>query len=337
MDTTVQPRSRVLQALAFQESDIRPYYVWIDAAVAGPLAGWYGVPDVKDAIITDHQVMREVTTLRRPLSADTFMDDFGAVWRQGAALHVERPALREPSLAGYRFPDLTTDAHFAGLDAWLVQNARRFKIVQLGMLFWERTWAMRGMEEIMMDLHFHPQFVDALLDRLEEVCLAIIGRLARDFGDQIDAIGFSDDYGGQHTMLISPAHWRRFFKPHLRRLYDRIHAAGKYVYLHTCGHVTPIVGELVELGVDMLQPIQPESMDIFALKRDFGRDLCFAGGISTQVTLPFGTPAQVRDETLRCLEIMGKGGGYVAAPAKPILPGVPLANAVALLDVLGNQ
>jgi len=167
--------------------------------------------------------------------------------------------------------------------------------------------------------------------------MAVIGRLARDFGDRIDAIGFSDDYGAQNALLISPAHWRRFFKPHLRRMYDRIHAAGKFVYLHSCGHVTPIVGELIELGVDMLQPIQPESMDIFALKREFGRQITFAGGISTQYTLPFGTPQQVRDETLRCLDEMGAGGGYVAAPAKPILPGVPLANAVALLDTLAGQ
>jgi len=331
------PRDRVLKSLAFEQSDICPYYVWIDEAMAGPLAEHYGVEDVKDTVITDHQVMREIIALRTSLSDDTFVDDFGAIWRQGAVLHVERPALAEPSLKGYRFPDLTSDAHFDGLADWLAENSHRFKIVQLGLLFWERTWAMRGMEQIMMDLHYHPTFVDALMDGLESMCMAVIERLARDFGDQIDAIGFSDDYGGQESILISPRHWRRYFKPHLRRMYERIRSASKVVYLHTCGNVEPIVGELVELGVNMLQPIQPESMDIFALKREYGRDLCFAGGISTQYTLPFGTPEQVRGETLKCIDVMGEGGGYVAAPAKPIMPGVPLANAVALLDTLANQ
>jgi uroporphyrinogen decarboxylase len=337
MGSVSLPRDRVLKALAHQESDICPYYVWIDPQMAGPLASWYGVSDVKDIIVVDHQVMYDFSARPRPLSDDSFVDEFGAVWRQGAELHVERPALSEPSLNGYTFPDLTTDAHFVGLQGWLESHRHRFKIVQLGMLFWERTWAMRGMAQIMMDLHDHPLFVDALLDNLESICSSVISRLARDFGDRIDAIGFSDDYGAQNAMLVSPAHWRRYFKPHLRRMYDRIHSAGKFVYLHSCGHIEPIVGELIELGVDMLQPIQPESMDIFALKRQYGSRLCFAGGISTQWTLPFGTPEQVRDATRRCLETMGEGGGYVAAPAKPILPGVPLANAVALLDTLGNQ
>ena len=209
--------------------------------------------------------------------------------------------------------------------------------MQLGILFWERTWAVRGMEEIMMDMHFHPGFVDGLMDGLEAVCTAVIDRLVAEYGDRIDAIGFSEDYGAQDQMLISPKHWRRFFRPHLKRMFDRIHSAGKTVYMHTCGHVTPIVGELAEIGVEILQPIQPESMDIFGLKREYGRDLCFAGGISTQQTLPYGTPEEVKSESLRCLEIMGAGGGYVAAPAKPILPGVPLENAVALVDTLAGQ
>lgn len=331
---TVLPRDRVLAALRFEQTDLCPYYIWIDEAMLGPLAQHYGVDDVKASVVRDHQVMREILALKQNTAPDTFLDDFGALWRQGAVLHVERPALVAPALRGYTFPDLTSDAHFAGLSEWLDAHWDRFKIVQLGMLFFERTWAMRSMDGIMMDMVEHPRFVDELLDGLESLCCAVIDRLVRDFGDRIDAIGFSDDMGAQRSMLISPAMWRRFLKPHQARMYRRIRAAGKVVYLHTCGHVEPIVGELVDIGVNMLQPIQPESMDIFALKRNYGRDLCFAGGISTQYTLPFGTPAQVRDEVRRCIEVMGAGGGYVVAPAKPILPGVPLANAVALVDAI---
>jgi uroporphyrinogen decarboxylase len=94
---------------------------------------------------------------------------------------------------------------------------------------------------------------------------------------------------------------------------------------------------LIDIGVNILQPIQPEAMDIFSLKAKYGRQLCFAGGISTQHTLPYGTPNQVREETLRCIEELGKGGGYIVAPAKPILPGVPIDNAVALIDTIVGQ
>jgi len=334
---SITPRERVLKALRFEQPDICPYYIWVHQDMMAPLAHYYGVDDVKATVIRDHQVMREVLALTQPLSADRYVDEFGTLWRQAAEPYVERPALSEPTLTGYTFPDLTADAHFAGLDEWLDAYSDRFTIVQLGMLFWERTWAMRGMENIMLDMHDHPRFIDELLDGLEALCMAVIDRLTRDYGQRIDAIGFSEDMGAQHSMLISPAMWRRFLKPHQQRMYARIRRAGKVVYLHSCGHIEPIVGELIDMGVQMLQPIQPESMDIFALKRQYGRHLCFAGGISTQHTLPYGTPDQVRAETRRCIELMGRGGGYVVAPAKPILPGVPLANAVALIDTIVGQ
>lgn len=335
--SNILPRDRVLQALRFEQTDPCPYYIWVDPEMMAPLGRHYGVTDVKASVIHDHQVMREIISLRTRTSPTTFIDDFGATWQEAAEMYVIKPALSEPSLKGYTFPDLTSDAHFAGLSEWLDANADRFKIVQLGILFWERTWAMRTMTNIMMDMYDDPLFVDALMEGLEHVCHGVIDRLIRDFGDRVDAIGFSEDMGTQRGLMFSPAMWRRFLKPGQQRLWDRIRSAGKVVYLHSCGDVQPIVGELIDMGVNMLQPIQPESMDIFALKREYGRHLCFAGGISTQWTLPYGTPEQVRAETRRCLDVMGKGGGYVAATAKPILPGVPIENAVALIDTLVNQ
>ena len=337
--TSHLPRERVWEALAFREADIRPYYIWVDDEMMSPLAKWYGVKDVKKQVICDHTVMKEVKVLNYPAGIDHYVDDFGVLWRKVgySAPHVEKPALLEPSLDGYSFPDLTSDAHFAGLSEWLHANWDRFKIVQLTELFWERTWSMWGFERIMMDMYDNAPFVDALLENLEATCMAIIERLLHQYGDQIDAIGFSDDMGGQQNMLISPQAWRRFLKPRQQRLYERIRSASKVVYLHSCGHIEPIVGELIDIGVNMLQPIQPETMDIFGLKEKYGRHLCFAGGISTQVTLPYGTPDQVREETSRCIEVLGKGGGYVVAPAKPILPGVPIENAVALIDTIVGQ
>jgi uroporphyrinogen decarboxylase len=327
----------VLTALRFEQPDICPYYIWVDQDMMAPLGRHYGVSDVKASVIHDHQVMREVMSLRRRLSPTSFVDDFGAVWQEAAEMYVIKPALTEPSLRGYSFPDLTTDAHFTGLGEWLDANWDRFKIVQLGILFWERTWAMRGMANIMMDMYDAPAFVDELMEGLEHICCAVIDRLVRDYGDRIDAIGFSEDMGTQRGLMFSPQMWRRFFKPGQKRMYDRIRSAGKVVYLHSCGDVQPIVGELIDMGVNMLQPIQPESMDIFALKKQYGRHLCFAGGVSTQQTLPYGTPGHVRAEVQRCLDVMGKGGGYVIAPAKPILPGVPIENAAALIDAIVGQ
>lgn len=343
MGKAAAPRDLVFQSLRFEQPATCPYYIWIDKAMVPPLAAHYGEKqfigpvDGTRTFAGSATAWMEILALPVEDHGDWFIDEFGARIRRGAAIHVEIPALPEPSLAGYRFPDLTTDAHFAGLKEWGLLHRERFRIVQLGMLFWERTWFMRGMENILMDFVLNPAFVDELLDRLEEGCSRIIDRLLLNYGDDIDAIGMSEDYGTQRSLIMSPTHWRKFIRPHLARLIEKVHKGGKKFYLHSCGHVTPLAADLVDVGVDMLQPLQPEAMDIFELKRNYGRDLCLMGGISTQHTLPMGTPEDVRREVRLCLEKMSVGGGYVMAPAKPILPGVPVENAVALIDLFVNQ
>ena len=341
--TAVTPRERVYQALRFERTRPCPYYLWIDDAMVPCLAERYGAESFLGAAGTTRTFAGSCSVLTEIVAQPVedhgiwYVDEFGATVRRGAELHVERPALSSPSLAGYRFPDLTTDVHFAHLDAWGKKNAERFRIVQLGMMFFERSWFMRGMESILMDFHLHASFAHELLDALEQVCAGVIDRLLRDYGPLIDAIGLSEDYGSQKSLLIHPRHWREFIKPRLARIVGRIRAAGKQAYLHSCGHVLPVIGDLVEIGVTMLQPLQPEAMDIFEVKRRFGRHLCLMGGISTQQTLPFGTPEDVRREVAECLRVMGAGGGYVMAPAKPILPGVPVENAMALIDAFVDQ
>lgn len=343
MNNKVQPRDAVLQAMRFEETKPCPYYAWIDPAMVDALAGIYGserfLGSAGGLITFDGSFTAMTEVKAQPVHDDGeyFEDEYGAKLRRGSILHLETPALGGPSLDGYTFPDMTTDIHFADLDAWTQANASRFRIVQLGMLFWERTWFMRGMQEIMMDFHTNPGFVEELLDGLEEVCISVIDRLLADYGDRLEAIGFSEDYGTEISLMMSPETWRRFIKPHLARMCERIRQGGKKVYLHSCGHVRPIIADFVEIGVDMLQPLQPEAMDIFEIKRTFGHELCLVGGISTQQTLPFGTPEEVRREILMCLEHMAAGGGYIMAPAKAIMAGVPPENARALIDTFTGQ
>lgn len=343
MSVLTKPREIVYQTLRFEQPATCPYYIWVDKSLVPALAKHYGEEqfvgpvDGTRTFAGSATAWMEILALPVEDHGDWFVDEFGAKIRRAAAIHVETPSLSEPSLAGYRFPDLTTDQHFAGLLDWSQLHQERFRIVQLGMLFWERTWFMRGMENILMDFVLNPVFVDELLDRLEESCSQVIDTLLLKYGDKIDAIGMSEDYGSQRSLLMSPTHWRRFIRPRLARLIEKVHSGGKKFYLHSCGHVTPLIPELIDIGVDMLQPLQPEAMDIFELKRNFGRDLCLMGGISTQQTLPLGTPEDVRREVRLCLEKMADGGGYVMAPAKPLLPGVPVENALALIDLFVNQ
>jgi len=343
MATSATPRAIIAQTLRHEQPAVCPYYVWVSEEMRAPLAEYYGaeqfIGHANEITIFagSYTALREVVARTVWTSGDRFADEYGIRYRQGNIKHVERPALIEPSLKNYTFPDLSTDEHFNGFEEWIETHAERFRIAQLGQMFFERAWYMRGMEDFLMDLHVNPAFVEELLEGLEAVCMAVIERLLADYGDRIDAIGLSEDYGTQRSLLISPGHWRRFVKPHLARICDRIHRGGKLVYIHSCGHVAPIVADMIEVGVDFLQPIQPEANDIFELKRHFGKDLCLIGGISTQQTLPYGSPEDVCREVRACLDRMAAGGGYIMAPAKAIMQGVPIKNAIALIDAFVNQ
>ena len=333
----MNPRQRVIEALNHRVTDMCPYYIWIHKDMVQPIADHYGNPTFREDYIIDHSVMTEVTSAMDEHAGGKIVDEFGCVWRQGAALHLEEPALSGATLSGYSFPDLTTPEHYSHIDEWSKRYHDRFRIVQLGMMFFERAWMLRGFENLFMDIYDRPGFVDELFGHLESACNSIIDRLLANFADSIDAIGFSEDYGSEQNVLISPDIWQRHLSPFLERMFRRIHAGGKYVYLHCCGHVEPLVPVLIDLGVDMLQPIQPEANDIYKLKQLYGQKIVFVGGIGTQRVLPFGTPQQVRDEVREALRRMNVDGGYVLAPAKPILPGVPLENAVALIDSIVRQ
>ena len=337
------PREVVFQSLGGVQPEVCPYYIWIAKDMVEPLAAHYGEelllgqPGGACTIAGSYTAMTEITSLPVEDQGEYFVDEYEVKFRRGSILQVKRPALAKPSLSGYTFPDLSTDEHFRHLRSWAQMHASRFRIVQLGMLFFERSWYMRGMENLLADLHMQPSFVDELFDGLEVVCNGVIDRLLGDYSELLDAVGISDDCGSERSMLLSPKHWRRFIKPRLAHMCERIHRSGKLVYIHSCGHITPIIPDLIEIGVDMLQPIQPECMDIFDLKRRFGKDICMLGGISTQKTLPYGTPQEVRREVQMCLEHMAVGGRYVMAPAKAIMPGVPVENAIALIDTFINQ
>ena len=153
----------------------------------------------------------------------------------------------------------------------------------------------------------------------------------------VDAIGWTGDYGGQKNLMINPRSWHKIFKPRLAILNERIHQVAKFFFFHSCWNIEAVLPGLFEIGVDILNPIQPETMEIFKLKREYGRDIWFFGGLGTQQTLIYRTPQEVRAEVEACLQEMRTGGGFVISPAKEIMSNVSLKNALALIDSLRLQ
>ncbi len=261
----------------------------------------------------------------------TATDEFGVVWTtneidRGAPIG---PCLTEPDLTGYSFPDPTAEHRFDHLGDWCEKNASNFTIICAGDL-WERAGFMCGLERLLLWVALEPDFVASLLQRLTEYILKTVQILCDRF--DFDCIALSDDYGTQRSLVISPDHWRRLVKPCLAKIFKAAKSADKIAFLHSCGHVRPIVPDLVELGLDILHPIQPEAMDIIELKREFGERLTFCGGLGTQDVLVSATPQEIGQEVSRLKQQMGAGGGYILEPGITIQADVPPENILALIE-----
>jgi uroporphyrinogen decarboxylase len=190
-----------------------------------------------------------------------------------------------------------------------------------------------GMENAMMQMAAEPVLFEAMLEHVFAHTAAFCERLLDACGDAMPILCLGDDFATQRGLMISPAAWRRYLKPRLAKLFDIGKRRGKFVWFHSCGDVTAVLPDLIDIGADVWETVQLHTLPISArdLKREYGRHLTFFGGVNTQ-RLPFVTPDEVREETLRCIEALGAGGGYICGPDHHIKPDVPAANAVALFD-----
>jgi uroporphyrinogen decarboxylase len=282
-----------------------------------------------------------------PGGSVSFKDEFGATLRKPSGSFYfdwrEFP-LAEPSLAALEampWPDAADPARYAGLRdrvRRLRESTGRalFGMAPCGHDLFNQLLRVRGMENGLMDLVGAPEFAEAFLDRLTDTICTAQRLFLAEVGDLIDVHFAADDLAGQNRPLISPALYRRLIKPRQARIMQTIKAhTSAPVFYHGCGATGPFIPDLIELGVDILNPVQVSAagMDTAALKRTYGKRLSFwGGGCDTQSILPLGSPAGVRAEVRRRIRDLAPGGGFVFNPVHNIQPGVPLANVVALFQ-----
>jgi uroporphyrinogen decarboxylase len=195
---------------------------------------------------------------------------------------------------------------------------------------YERTYCLMGFEEFMMESITDPESVEILMDKITDYKVATAKRKV--------AAGFKcghhgDDLGCQIGTLVSPAQFHDLIKPRIARHFKVFKDAGLPMMMHSCGDVTPFLPDLIEIGLDMIEPVQP-CMGLENIKHLFGDQLSFWGGIDTQDILPNGTPAKVAAETKRVISILGKGGRYIIAPSQEVMVDVPAANIAAMLATI---
>ncbi len=200
--------------------------------------------------------------------------------------------------------------------------------------FFEIAWQLRGLAEFMTDLVTQPEIPEYIMDRLLEVHLENLRSVLELAGDRLDMIYTYDDVATQNSLLISPKMWRKYVKPRHQKIIDLAHSYGQPVMYHCDGAVYPLIPELIEMGIDVLNPIQPDAKDMESsrLKAEFGDKLTFHGGLDIIQVLPRGTPEEVIAETRRQAAVLGKGGGFILCSSHHIQPDTPLENVLAMYD-----
>ena len=213
----------------------------------------------------------------------------------------------------------------------LRQKNDKYFLVRIYGSHFEKAYFSRGIENFLADMAGEPEQTCKLLNKIIEKNLVMLENFLAI--PEIDGVLLGSDWGSQLDLLMSPDVWQEMIRPGEQREYDLIHSYGKDVWVHSCGNIERIIPSLVEMKLDVLNPIQPEAMDIAKLKRQYGDNLTFWGGISTQQTLPYGTPEAVKKESREVRTLMSNGGGYIFAPAQGIQADVSVENFLALLEV----
>lgn len=273
----------------------------------------------------------------REVRPDIWEDEFGVQWDRSIDKDIGvvcNCLISRDNLEAYAFPDPADPSRYANYDRVIRENPDMFVLADLGFSLFERAWTMAGMEAVLMAMVSDPDYVHRLLDRIVEYNCGIIEHCCR---YPIDAMMFGDDWGQQRGLIMGPELWREFIKPRIRKMYQLVKSHGKYVIIHSCGKVDAIFSDLIEVGLDVFNPFQPEVMDVYEIKKRYGHALSFYGGISTQRTLPFGTVSQVKDEVRRLLDKIGHNGGYICAPAHAIPGDAKPENVAAMIEVLQQQ
>ncbi|MCJ7736833.1 MAG: hypothetical protein MUQ10_05890 [Anaerolineae bacterium] len=345
------PKERVWTAIRHRQTDIVPWSLGFTDAARAKVAEYYGDPRLSDAAYFDAWVgnhIRSVVStgrgqfhgLEEEVAPGRWRDGWGVVWdtrglfgegEWGRPINVVLP---EPSLKNFRFPEPPADEAYSHYERFVTENQDHFILAHEGHLF-EAAWALRGIESFLMDLVLHPAFVEDLLDGITEYYL---GMIEQSLEYDVDAFAFGDDLGSQNLgLMMGPVLWRKLFKPRMERLFAKVKDAGKAVYLHSDGQVDAIFPDLIEIGLDIYNPFQPEIRDVYQVKRMYGDRLCFFGGVGIQALLPRATADEVRAEVQRMLDELGAGGGFILGPSHAVMADAPVENLVALIETVKGQ
>ncbi|MGI6565832.1 MAG: uroporphyrinogen decarboxylase family protein [Limnochordia bacterium] len=348
---TINARERVLTSLAHEEPDrvpftvtnLTPLFAEKFTKATGAVDPFdYFEADVYDVGFRSHSQTELRQTYGRYHTADVErIGNWGTGFKRGSMFHFEHfiPPLSEAEsikeIESYPLPDYTAPEHWGHLHQQVADLHQR-GLAAMGWLectLFEVAWQIRGMENFMVDMLIRPDWIELLLDRIMEVRIFMAEKYAE---ADVDILFVGDDIATQRDMLMSVEHWCRFFQPRLQKIIAaaRRIKPGLHVAYHTDGNPAKVIPALMDAGVDVLNPVQPECIDPKWVKSTYGDKLSLFGTIGTQSVLPFGTPQEVAANVKERIATLKDRGGVILAPTHFIEPEVPVENLIAFVETV---
>ncbi len=303
--------------------------------------------DVRGVLDLEPEVVRKRNRERDPHS--DYIDSWGSGQTEISeddwfpSVHPLPDARTTDDLDSYKdWPDMgdpTRIAHVRDRARQLAEENQYAILATPWLLFpFERAYAMQGMETFLLNMARDPDFARALMERIAVYCKQLMGRFLEELGDNVDIIKIGDDLGTQESLMISPKMYRELLKPIHADFISYIKArTNAKILFHSDGDVAPLIDDFVEIGVDILNPIQTSAgsmSDLPSLKKRHGNNIVFCGGIDTHRVLPYGSPAEVRQEVKRVIDILGPGGGCMIGAVHTVMNDVPPENVLAMVDAV---
>jgi uroporphyrinogen decarboxylase len=342
-------RDRVIAAIRRTPTDRTPIWMWYHPVTAARIAGYLEIPqaqlqaalgdDIRQTWVGNNHAMEGIV---HEHEGESHTDSWGVEWvREGFFNQVRSSPLAgadEAALRRYTFPYAQTETLMSNMVPVIEGRGDYFIGCDISPCLLELLFRIRGMEDALFDLGAAPEAADLLLGKAADFAVHLAEEACARF--DLDWLWTGDDVGGQLAMMISPEQWRTSLRPHLRDIFAIGKKHGLPVAYHSCGAIRPIIPDLIDIGLDVLNPIQCgcPGMDPGSLKKDFGKALAFMGGVDTQDLLPHGTADQVYAETSRLIEMMtSDGGGYILAASHSVPPETPLENIFAMYAAAGES
>ncbi len=353
-------RERTIASINHQQPDRPPVYVSLTPQMAKKLSDSTGLPyeppidAMESARISHTELLIHLgvdiiaVAATAPPSGQTIelpdgriKNEWGMIYKN-AGIYTEfdeyplAHAEVKEEILNYPFPDHNLEIRYSKAKEVMDIYGKSHAIIgDVETMFFETSWYLTGMEKFLIDLILETEYVPYLLDKIMEQNL-IAGIKLLEMG--VDILWCGDDFGGQQGMLIDPEMWRRIFKPRIKYMFEEFRKVRPDIKLawHSCGSILPIIPDFIEIGLDILNPVQPlaKGMEPEFLKTTYGKDLVFFGGIDVQELLPYGKPDEIRDEVRRRMDVFGEGGGYIVSPAHNIQPDTPLENVFAFFEAI---